>query len=98
MFYNYVHLTHDMSNSIKVLNKLLRQYNSMYHRFNFAYKDIIYQLFNTYLSSFYGIEMWFNEINRNKAFHNVSVRYHKTVKRIAGLCTWDSNHLAYESV
>ena len=37
-------------------------------------------------------------MNRNIAFHNVSVGYHKAVNIIAGLCTWDSNHLAWESV
>ena len=37
-------------------------------------------------------------MKRNKAFRNVSVGYHTAVKRIAELCTWDSNHLACESV
>ena len=37
-------------------------------------------------------------MNRNKAYHNVFVGYHKAVKKIAGLCTWDSNHLECESV
>ena len=87
-----------MSNSIdseRVLNKLLRQYNSMYHRINFASREIIYHFFKTYSSSFYGIELWYtyNDIYRNIAFHNVSVGYHKAVKGIAGLCTWDRNHL-----
>ena len=48
-------------------------------------------------SSFYGIELWYNDINRNIAFNNVSVEYHKPVKRIAGLCTSNSNLLARES-
>ena len=94
-------LTDDMSNTMdsdRVLNKFLRQYNSMYHRFNFASREIIYHLFKTYSSSFYGIELWYNEKNRNRAFNNVSVGYHKAVKRIAGLCTWDSNHSACEIV
>ena len=37
-------------------------------------------------------------MNRNRAFHNVSVRYHKGVKRIGGVCTWDSNNLACEMI
>ena len=44
------------------------------------------------------IELLYNEKNRNRAFNNVSVGYHKAVKRIAGLCTWDSNHSACEIV
>ena len=67
--------------SDRVLNKFLRQYNSMYHRFNFASREVIYHLFKTYSSSFYGIELWYNESNRNRAFNNVSVGYHKAVKK-----------------
>ena len=35
-------------------------------------------------------------MNRNRASHNVSVGYHMPVKIIAGLYTWESNHLAFE--
>ena len=38
-------------------------------------------------------------MNRYKAFHTVSIEYHKTAKIIGGLstkCTWDSNNLACE--
>ena len=70
----------------------------MYHRFYFVGREIIYHLIRIYLSSSYGIELWYNDINRNRAFHKVSVGYHKTGKRIAGLCTWDSNHSTSESV
>ena len=43
--------------------------------------------------------MWYNDIvNRNIAFHIVPVGYHRAVKRIAGLCTLNSNHLARQSV
>ena len=41
-------LTDNMSNTMdsdRVLNKFLRQYNSMYHRFNFASTEVIYHLF-----------------------------------------------------
>ena len=65
-----------MSNKMdsdRVLNKFLRQYNSMYHRFNFASREVIYHLFKTYSSSFYGIELWYNDIHINRAFHNDSV-------------------------
>ena len=70
----------------------------MFHKFNFAIRKIIYHLFKKYLSSFYRIELCYNDLNRNRSFHNVSVRYHETVKIIAGLCTFESNHLACESV
>ena len=70
----------------------------MYHKFNFACKEIIYHLLTRYSSSFYGIELRYNDINRNKEFHDISVGYNKAAKRIAGLCTLDSNHLACESL
>ena len=52
----------------------------------------------TYSSYFYEIELWYNYINRNRGSHNISVGYYKAVTRIVGLFTWDSNHLACESV
>ena len=42
------------------------------------------------------IELLYNDISRDEAFHKVSIRYHKTVKRIAGYVT--SNHLVREHV
>ena len=70
----------------------------MYHRFNFASKEIIYHLFKKYSSSFYGIKLWYNDINRNRTFHKVLFGYHTAVKRIAELCTWDSYYLACRSL
>ena len=78
-------LTNDIINSIdsdRVLNIFLRQYNSMYHRFNFASRKIIYHLIKTYSSSFYEIELFYNCLNRNRAFHNGSrIFRHRTVRR-----------------
>ena len=68
--------------SDKVLNKI--KFNSMSHAYKFASREIINNLFVTYSSSFYGVELWCNDIKRNRAFHIVSVGYHKAVKRIAG--------------
>ena len=55
-------LNDDMSNTIdsdRVLNKFLKQYNSMYHRFNFASREIINHFLKIYSSSFHGIELWY---------------------------------------
>ena len=84
--------------SDRVLNKFSRQYNFMYQIYNFASRKIMYHLFMIYRFFFFGIELWYNYVNRYRAFHNVSAGYHKAVKIIAGLCNWDSNHLACESV
>ena len=77
-----------MSNSIdsdRVLNKFFRQYNFMYHIFNFAGREIIYHLIQKYSSSFYTTELWFNDVNRNRAYHNFSVGYLEAVKTRAEL-------------
>ena len=69
--------TDDMSNSIdsdRVVNKSLRQYNSIYyHRFNLAIREIIYHLLKTYSSSFQRIELWYNCINKNRVHGTVII-------------------------
>ena len=67
---------------VYMLNTYMSIHTCTFYRYEYSYE----YLFKTYSSSFYGIELWYN-IYRNRAFHNVSVGYHKTVKRIAGLCT-----------
>ena len=73
---------------------LLWKVGSAIARFNIVSREIIYHLFKIYSSYFYGIELY----ETYRTFHNVSVGYHKVVKRIAGLYTRDSNNLACESV
>ena len=84
-FHLEIIFTDDMSNSIDsdgVLNKFSKQYNFVYHKFNFASREMIYHLFKTCSSSFCGIELWYNDINRNGTFHNISVGYRRAVKKI----------------
>ena len=59
---------------------------------------MIYYLFKSFTSSFYGAELWSNGLQKLNALHRVSVAYHKAVKKTAGLNVWDSNHVACDMV
>ena len=81
----------------RVTSSFFKQFNGMYSKYHFVQRDILYYLFKSYTSSFYGIDVWFDKI---PACHlnRVEVAYHKAVKRICGLNVWDSNHVACETV
>ena len=78
----------------RVTSTFLRQFNAMYAQFNFLSADVLYFLFRTYTSSFYGMHLWIEEPLKSKDLYTLSVAYHKAVKRVAGLTPWDNNHEA----
>ena len=82
----------------RVLNTFLKQYNSLFYKFNFIQSNVLKFLFKTYTFSFYGSELWYETILQKKCFNNLAIGYHKAVKRIARLNVWDSNHAACELV
>ena len=79
----------------RVTTSFLRQFNAMYSKFHFAQKDVRIHLFKAYTSSFYGIDVWFDEIPSSH-LNKLNVSYHKAVKKICGMAVWDSNHAACE--
>ena len=81
----------------RVVDLFLKQFYSMYSKFSFLDKDLLYFLFKSYTSSFYGAETWATSPSK-KDIHKVAVVYHKAVKKIAGLNVWDSNHEACSMV
>ena len=84
----------DLKNDIeRISNTFLKQFNSMYSKFSFVSNEIMYFLFKSYTSSFYGLDLWFDKIPFIH-FRKVSVPYHKAIKRICHLNVWDSNHYA----
>ena len=87
-------LKHDID---RALNSFLKQFNAMYSKFYFVNKEVLYYLFKSFTSSFYGIESWSNKIPQYQ-MNYISVAYHKAIKKIAGLNVWDSNHLGCERV
>ena len=86
--------SHDVD---RVTNSFFRQFNGMYSKFNFAHRNVLYYLFKSFTSSFYGIDVWFGKVSTSH-LNKISVAYHKAVKRICGMNVWDSNHVACETV
>ena len=87
-------LGHDID---RVINDFLKQFYAMYGKFNFCDRNVLCYLFRSYTSSFYGIELW---VERMKVFQldKISVAYHKAVKKVCCMNTWESNHVACEIV
>ena len=77
----------------RVTVSFLKQFYSMYGKFKFCEKNVLYHLFRTFTSSFYGIEVWAEKL-KGAQLHKISVAYHKAIKIICGLNQWDSNHVA----
>ena len=85
----------DLNSDIKrATNAFLSQFNSFYHKFNFLHNEVLYFLFKTYATSFYGCGLWFEQKINNNKINKISIVFHKAIKKIAGLLPWDSNHQA----
>ena len=80
----------------RAVNCFLKQFNALYYKFSFANQDVLSFLFKAYSSSFYGIELWYNDKNRKNIMNRISVAYHKSIKKVLNMNSWDSNHLACE--
>ena len=81
----------------RVINSFLRQFNSLYYKFNYLNLETLSFLFRSYSSSFYGAESWYYNL-QIKTFRKISACYHAAVKRVCGLNVWDSNHAACQLV
>ena len=77
---------------------LLQQFNSIFSKFYYADKSVLYFLFKTQVMAFYGLELWYDSMHLPRHFRRASINYHKAVKPISGYNVWNSNHDAYESV
>ena len=82
----------------RVTNDFLKQFNGFYHKFSFLHREIKYFLFKTYTSSFYGSNLWIEQHITENKIREISIAYHKAVKKLAGLLPWDSNHDACKIV
>ena len=78
----------------RMTSQFLAQFNGMYYKFNVMEGEVIFYLFRTFTSSFYGVELWYINANRDRVFNRIAVAYHKMVKKITGYRIYDSNHRA----
>ena len=65
-----------------------KQFRSMYHKFSFVGKIVLLHIFRLHAMSFYSAE----------TPENISVSYHKTIKRINGTILYDRNDESFEEV
>ena len=70
----------------------LGQFYSMYRNFNNVHKDLLIFLFNSYCTSFYGIELWHSKTFCASEYHNQEVIYHKSIKKMLKVSFRESNH------
>ena len=84
--------TSDMERSKRTFFK---QHNSIYQKFSYVDTNVLLYLFRMHAMSFYGIETWFMKLSK-KDLNNISVVYHKAIKRICGRNSYDSNHECLE--
>ncbi len=75
----------------KCSSMFLKQFNSMYSKFNYVNTDMLRFLFKSYCSSFYGTELWFDKMNAKKEFNRCAIEYHKSIKRMAKQSPWSGN-------
>ena len=80
----------------RILKIFLAQFNSLFQKFNFLPANILIYLFKTYCTSFFGINIWFEEDIKRKDVRKIEVAYHKAIKRMVGMKPWESNHTACE--
>ena len=82
----------------RALKTFLRQFNAMYQKFNFLPSGVLSFLFKTYTSSFYGINLWFDQNLTSNYTKKLEIAYHKAIKKILKLEMWRSNHNACEQM
>ena len=75
----------------RATNSFLKQFNFIYHKFNYVGAELLAFFFRNYTSSFYAIETW-NFGLTLRCLRGIAVAYHKAVKRVCGMNVWESNH------
>ena len=79
----------DIDRSYKAFNKSA---GFLIRKFYYADIDVLYYLFNSYCTSFYGSELWTFRNKCKPIFKEFSVSYHAALKKILGVPKFYSNH------
>ena len=83
----------------RCVNSFLSQFNFMYYNFfRISDEKLKAYLFNSYCTSFFGIETWYDILFKPTLLRKISVAYHKAIKKLCGMMVWESNHLACEKM
>ena len=88
-----------LSDVDRCMNSFLSQFNFMYYNFfRISDEKLKAFLFNSYCTSFFAIETWYDLLLKPALFRRISVAYHKAIKKLCGMNVWESNHLACEKM
>ena len=60
-------------------------------------QKVLIHLFKLQAMSFYGVEAWSMKL-QTKDLNNITIAYHKAIKRICNKRAYDSNHECFERV
>ena len=87
--------TLNLALDIKRMNsQFLKQFFGMYRKFSFNNWAVLGFLFQSYCTSFYGSNLWYDKKYSQREFRALSVSYHKCIKLMLRLPIWESNHYA----
>ena len=81
----------------KVKNKFYKEFNILLRKFNYIDTAMFLILFRSYCLCFYGTEVWINTKNCQGLLKELSVGYHKAIKKILGTSYHESNHYVCEA-
>ena len=81
----------------RLVKSFLGQFNSMINKFNFLSGDVLGFLFKTYCCSFYGVNLWFENL-KMKDLRKIEIVFHKAVKKVVNMRNWESNHDACDKI
>ena len=70
----------------------LKQFYSLYRRFDFNDCSVLLFLFQSHCTSFYGAELWSDLYKCQKEFDQLGVSYHKCIKKVMHVPPWENNH------
>ena len=91
-------LNFDLDDSLDIFQRLSsfnKSFGFLFRKFYSVNLEILYSLFLSFCSSFYGAELWcFRDGSKcREAFKKMSVSYHCALKKILGVPKFYSNHI-----
>ena len=88
-----------LSDVDRCMNSFLSQFNFMYYNFfRISDEKLKAFLFNSYCTSFFAIETWYDLLLKPALFRRISVAYHKAIKKLCGMNVWESFFLCYRNM
>jgi hypothetical protein len=74
----------------------LKQFYSIFRKFNYAQEAVMLFLFKSHCMSMYGAELWYDIKGSRSFFNSFAINYHKCIKKMIGSPWRESNHVVCE--